>query len=144
MMVFLRPTGSPIGQTLGFGPNGSSASLDTAPAFTTIDTGDQVLIERAGALATVPATLFASAVLAAQLQALMVTLPSTPPGGAGQLYLDGGVLAVTPFSASSPVVVQSEYLPLGPQMQALMQSLPTTLPSTAGQLWLDAGVLALS
>lgn len=95
MMVFLRPTGSPIGQTLGFGPNGSSASLDTAPAFTTIDTGDQVLIERAGALALLPVALFAGSPLGPQLLALMQSLPTALPPTSGQLWLDGGVLALS-------------------------------------------------
>ncbi len=95
MMVFLRPTGSPIGQTLGFGPNGSSASLDTAPAYTAVEATDLVLIERAGALATLPATLFAGQPLGPQLLTLMQSLPTVLPATSGQLWLDGGVLALS-------------------------------------------------
>jgi hypothetical protein len=52
MNVFIRPTGAPlgVGLTLGFAPNGSAASLDTAPVETEFAGGDMLLIQRAGAL----------------------------------------------------------------------------------------------
>jgi hypothetical protein len=95
MMVFIRPTGCPVGQTLGFGPNGSSASLDTAPAFTSIEANDQVLIERAGALALLPVALFAGGPLGPPLTTLLQSLPTVLPATSGQLWLDGGVLALS-------------------------------------------------
>nr|WP_294547713.1 hypothetical protein [uncultured Rhodopila sp.] len=60
MNVFIRPTGAPLGQTLGFGPNGSSASLDTAAIETALATGDLVLIQRNGALVKILASAFGS------------------------------------------------------------------------------------
>lgn len=58
MMIFIRPTGAPlgVGATLGFAPNGSAASLDTAPVNPAMLPTDYVLTQRAGALAKVPAS----------------------------------------------------------------------------------------
>jgi hypothetical protein len=53
--VSLRPTGAPlnVGATLGFGPNGSSASLDTAPDNPAIAATDYLLVQSAGTLVKV-------------------------------------------------------------------------------------------
>ena len=96
MMVFLRPTGSPLGQTLGLGPNGSPASLDTAPANTALLPGDILLIQSGGQLCTLPPSALPPPPLTvAGLTAVVATLPTALPAAAGELWLDNGVLTIS-------------------------------------------------
>ncbi len=90
MMVFIRPTGAPlgIGVTLGFGPNGSAASLDTAPVNTTPVTGDYVLIQSGGLLAKMAAANLIPAAMTAWLAALPTSPASVAVGG---WWNNGGV-----------------------------------------------------
>ena len=112
MLVFIRPTGAPlgVGATLGFAPNGSAASLDTAPVNGSVGPADYVLVQSGGALAKVGVAQFASgAAASAQLIApltvltgsaampisslltgWMLGLPTAPPAGGGW-WSDGGV-----------------------------------------------------
>ena len=77
MNVFIRPTGAPLGQTLGFGPNGSSASLDTAPVESALAAGDLVLMQRAGALVKIAASAIGNGSATGDLSADTVTLTGT-------------------------------------------------------------------
>ncbi len=88
MNVYIRPTGAPLGQTIGFAPNGSSASLDTAPVNASVGVADYVLVQSAGALVKVAAAAFA-------------------PSGAAVLVgaAGGGQSTATPVTALVNVVV---------------------------------------
>ncbi len=76
MNVFVRPTGQTLGQTLGFGPNGSAASLDTAPVNAGLLTGDYLLVQSGGALAKV----LASNLFGSGMSAWLATLPTSYTG----------------------------------------------------------------
>ena len=97
MIVFVRPTGFPIGQTLGFSPNGSAASLDTAPVNTSLLSTDVVLIESGGALCKVDPALLAGAgaLTVSNLTALVAALPTALPPAPGELWLNAGVLSLS-------------------------------------------------
>ena len=97
MIVFIRPTGFPLGQTLGFNPNGSAASLDTAPVNASLQTTDLVLLLSGGQLALVNPALLAGAgaLTVANLTALIAALPTTLPATAGQLWVNAGVLSIS-------------------------------------------------
>lgn len=95
MRVFIRPTGAPLGQTIGFGPNGSSASLDTAEVVSSTQAGDLILVQRNGALVKTDVSALATSISLSQLTGLIQALGTVEPGGSGTLWLDGGLLALS-------------------------------------------------
>lgn len=82
MKVFIRPTGAPLGAgvTLGFGPNGSAASLDTAPVNSGFAEGDLLLVQSDGGLVKVPATVLPGPITRANVVAALGYLPAASGG----------------------------------------------------------------
>lgn len=65
----------------------------------------------------------------------MLTLPTTLPLSAGQLWNNKGVISLSGPSFGNDI---------GQLVTAYMITLPTTLPLSAGQLWNNGGVISLS
>lgn len=88
------------------------------------------------------------------LAAMMAMLPTSPPDGAGQPWLDNGVLSFTPSTpdanaaaiAAANAVNQNQLNPAQVVilMQGMAATLPTDLPDGSGQPWLNNGVLAFA
>jgi hypothetical protein len=95
-----------------------SDTLIAAPAVTTYDGSEEVIVFQGGALKKDAAT-GASAAAAAS--------------SAAQAH-DYAVAAQNSLAAAS----------LGPAIVTWLLALPTTLPTTAGVAWLDNGVLSIS
>ena len=106
MMVFIRPTGAPlgVGTTLGFGPNGSAASLDTAPVKTTVLSSDYILLQSDGALVKVlSGTLLAEAGGGTGLQ----EWTAGPVSAVSGAVLSNGTLTITSAGYTLPVATLS-------------------------------------
>ncbi|MGU3659243.1 hypothetical protein [Methylobacterium fujisawaense] len=88
------------------------------------------------------------------LAATMGMLPTSPPDGAGQPWLDNGVLVFTPSTpadnaaaiAAANAVNQNQLNPaqVAVLLQGMAASLPTDMPDGAGQPWLNNNVLAFT
>jgi hypothetical protein len=88
------------------------------------------------------------------LAATGALLPTSPPAGLGQPWLDNGVLVFTPSTpeadaaaiAAANAVNQNQLNPaqIAILLQGMAAGLPTTPPDGAGQPWLNNGVLAFT
>jgi hypothetical protein len=88
------------------------------------------------------------------LSATGALLPTSPPAGLGQPWLDNGVLVFTPSTpeanaaaiAAAEAVNQNQLNPaqIAILLQGMAASLPTDPPAGAGQPWLNNGVLAFT